>query len=664
MTYTKHMINPPEKLTSKVKVDVRCAVCSTFKTAIFENLKKTVDKHGAYLCNPCSIRKTKADWLEPIKKVLADGEDLPALSSAKIKVGCPSCKKVFTVIAANLLRRKESPYFGYCRKCHQNTPEVKAVLSASHTGISTGPRSAETKEKLSKLQKDLWSNPEYYNKRKTQLQKMWADPCFKEKHLKASLAEEVIQQRKESLKKTWECDTKRKEASERTKALWCKDRESRLATLRSEDYRKLRSKISKALIDNNDRREIFTERINEARLQYKADRVEGTIEKIQKDPRFTCLGFKSSEGYQILCNKCGSLFARRNNLDYECPFCYKETQENRIKKNVEKISQDTRFTPVDYKEGQYHVLCNTCSQTLSRKAARLDRDCPSCYNANTAKTENKLKEWIESYGFSTQKIKLNRKEVDIFIPELKLGVEYCGLYWHCENSLEPRNSTYHYNKFKNMEKEGYQLITIFEDEWLTRQSQVKGVLLSLLQKNETRVAARKCVISEINKTEAYKFLDTYHLQGASKSFLNLGLFFQDKLIGVMTGGAHHRAACGLNVIILNRMCFESNTTVVGGASKLFKTFCLKAKAMGFTSVISWSDNRWSEGKVYEKLGFSLEQELPPDYSYVKRQKRFSKQSLKKTPEERLLGKTELELRREQGFDRIWDCGKKRWVFNL
>jgi hypothetical protein len=38
--------------------------------------------------------------------------------------------------------------------------------------------------------------------------------------------------------------------------------------------------------------------------------------------------------------------------------------------------------------------------------------------------------------------------------------------------------------------------------------------------------------------------------------------------------------------------------------------------------------------------------------------------LKKTPEERLINKTEKELRQEQGFYRIWDCGKKRWVLFL
>ena len=40
---------------------------------------------------------------------------------------------------------------------------------------------------------------------------------------------------------------------------------------------------------------------------------------------------------------------------------------------------------------------------------------------------------------------------------------------------------------------------------------------------------------------------------------------------------------------------------------------------------------------------------------------FSKQSKKKTKEEAALGMSEHELRLSQGYLRVYDCGKKRWV---
>jgi hypothetical protein len=39
-------------------------------------------------------------------------------------------------------------------------------------------------------------------------------------------------------------------------------------------------------------------------------------------------------------------------------------------------------------------------------------------------------------------------------------------------------------------------------------------------------------------------------------------------------------------------------------------------------------------------------------------------SLRKTPEERLTGKSEVELRVEQGYNRIWDCGHRTYIIEI
>lgn len=43
---------------------------------------------------------------------------------------------------------------------------------------------------------------------------------------------------------------------------------------------------------------------------------------------------------------------------------------------------------------------------------------------------------------------------------------------------------------------------------------------------------------------------------------------------------------------------------------------------------------------------------------------FRNQSLAIAKEERPTGKSEWELRKEQGYRRIWDCGHRTYVFNL
>lgn len=297
--------------------------------------------------------------------------------------------------------------------------------------------------------------------------------------------------------------------------------------------------------------------------------------------------------------------------------------------------------------------------------------CPTCSNTGTSKDEEEVNQWVKSLGFTTEKFrfkgKTKGKEIDIYIPSLNLGIEYCGLYWHSEGNFKSRN--YHYDKMKQANEQGIRLITIFEDEWKYRQKQVKNFLKSVLGAPGTRIYARKCSVEEVCKDVGKGFLEDNHIQGKANFKAAFGLYYDSVLVGLVTGSNHHRQ--DKNSFVLNRLVFKDGVQVVGGASRLLKYLTKYAQDNGYRQLISWSDNRWSEGNVYEKCGFRLENYLNPDYSYIvpKSGVRQSKQSNKKAL---LLKKgaigsmdnTERELALTLGYYRIWDCGKKRWVMDL
>ena len=316
----------------------------------------------------------------------------------------------------------------------------------------------------------------------------------------------------------------------------------------------------------------------------------------------------------------------------------------------------------------FEVICTRCNHISIKETPYLHTGCCNCEKPTI--TQNAISDWIKNQELevikNTRKI-IPPKELDIFIPSLKLGIEYCGLYWHSEDA--GKNRSYHYSKLKDANKEGIRLITIFEDEWISRQDQVKNFLLSIMNKNEHKIFGRKTVVKTIEKDIANNFYDQNHIQGRpGLSILHLGLFTTegDKLVGCMSFGPHHRG--GKNTeCILNRLAFLHNHTVYGGASKLLSYAISALKLRGFSKIISWSDNRWSEGNVYNKLGFKLDQELGPDYSYVTaRGTRVSKQSCQKKHllKKGAVGDTELEMAKSLGYSRIWDCGKKRWIYDL
>jgi len=83
------------------------------------------------------------------------------------------------------------------------------------------------------------------------------------------------------------------------------------------------------------------------------------------------------------------------------------------------------------------------------------------------------------------------------------------------------------------------------------------------------------------------------------------------------------------------------------------------KEMGFKRILTFSDNRFHTGEMYEKIGFKFEKELKPDYSYTNGKVRKSKYALRVKA-----GTDEIRSAAENGWYRIWDSGKKRYSITL
>ena len=290
------------------------------------------------------------------------------------------------------------------------------------------------------------------------------------------------------------------------------------------------------------------------------------------------------------------------------------------------------------------------------------RRCPKCNNVGTSKQEQDFAVFIKSIiGDIIERDRqlIKPKELDIVIPSKKIAIEYCGLYWHSE--LAGKDRKYHLNKLEACEKKGYRLITIFEDEWLFKKEIVKGRLRNILSTNDSiSVHARKCNIEKISVDKARSFCNTNHLQGYGNSSIKLGAFHNGELVSVMTFSKPSIAkGCKFkknDLFELNRFCSKVGYNIVGGASKLLKYFERNYKC---DKLFSYADRRWSDGNLYEKLGFNFISNTQPNYWYIKDQKRIHRFSLRKKKDEPK-DRTEWQIRQSQGWDRIWDCGNLKY----
>lgn len=310
--------------------------------------------------------------------------------------------------------------------------------------------------------------------------------------------------------------------------------------------------------------------------------------------------------------------------------------------------------------------CNVCNHTWEQRyMSGYYQYCPVC-KPETEKTYvsnqetevvNFIKENYSGNIITSDRSIINPFEIDILLPELKLGIEYCGIYWHSEKS-SGRGFSYHQNKLNLMKSKGYDLITIFSDEWEGKRYQVENKLLNLLNVSNEKVFARKCSVKKVSRNSTIEFLNENHIQGAPNRLpLNYGLYFDDILVAVMCFSITNNKA------ELTR--YATSIRVVGGASKILSSFLSENKV---DSVFSFSDNRWSNGKMYESIGFTKESEVPPMQSYVEKYSfRYHKQAMSKYKFKDIIdieNKTEWEVMQELGYDRIWDCGKIKWKYEV
>ena len=257
-------------------------------------------------------------------------------------------------------------------------------------------------------------------------------------------------------------------------------------------------------------------------------------------------------------------------------------------------------------------------------------------------------------------------ELDIYIPDKRIAIEYDGLLWHSEKYN--KYSDYHITKTELCEKQGIKMIHIFEDEYKEHKDIVLEKLRHILHRNnKTHIFARQCNIREISSKVAKQFLEKNHIQGFVGSSVYLGCYFHDELIGVMSLKKENN---NNDKWELTRFAGNINYVCCGIGGKLFNYFI---KNYSPKEVKSFADRRWTsviDTTIYDKLGFVREKILKPDYSYVINNKRIHKFSCRKNL---LLRKytdmgltedmTEKNMTEKIGIFRIWNCGliKYKWL---
>ena len=202
-------------------------------------------------------------------------------------------------------------------------------------------------------------------------------------------------------------------------------------------------------------------------------------------------------------------------------------------------------------------------------------------------------------------------EIDIYIPNKNLGIEYNGNYWHSELYKE---NNYHQKKSLYFKNKNINLIHTFEYEWLNKQNILKSLIKSKLGLFEKRIGASKCKIKKLDYKEYADFCNENHLQGECGAKVKLGLFYKNELVQIMSFGVPRFTDKYEWEII--RECSKLGYIIIGGKERLWKYFI---KTYFPKNCISYCDFSKFTGESYLKLGFNFNKLNKPGFVWYDKQ---------------------------------------------
>ncbi|MBO5142757.1 MAG: hypothetical protein J6J11_09215 [Treponema sp.] len=111
--------------------------------------------------------------------------------------------------------------------------------------------------------------------------------------------------------------------------------------------------------------------------------------------------------------------------------------------------------------------------------------CPFCYPLGTSSSEQELIDFCHQF-FNDLKTHdrtlIKPYELDIVIPEIKLALEFNGIWYHSIEAGTPPG--YHLMKTEMCEAKDYRLIHVWEDEWINNKELIKEKLKCIFENKE------------------------------------------------------------------------------------------------------------------------------------------------------------------------------------
>ena len=344
-----------------------------------------------------------------------------------------------------------------------------------------------------------------------------------------------------------------------------------------------------------------------------------------------------------------------NKFNVSTPLLLKENKEKANNKKYVDFYEKYNFLDIkSVNNGICNIKCDKCGEIYEINTRVLFHRvnlniiiCTLCNPIGNFKySEGKITSYLDElnikYDNNRRDLMCDSKEIDIFIPDKNIGIEYDGLIWHSNIYVD---KLYHLNKTKNCNKNNIDLIHIFEDEWVYKEDIIKGLVKEFLLIDEINVNVKDISIKNIDMVVTRNFMECNNLNGFKQSNINIGLTHNNKLVTVMSFN-HDKIN---NTYILERFSNDINFNIKNSYRLLLDYFIKKYNPIKIITVV---DNRYLFGKKLSELGFNRVNSTPPN-----------KWFLIKYNKDRFYRRSDTNSNKKD-LNVIYDCGCSGYEFNL
>lgn len=198
----------------------------------------------------------------------------------------------------------------------------------------------------------------------------------------------------------------------------------------------------------------------------------------------------SQKKISIICPKHGIFWQKPNSHlnGSGCPKCFgfeKLTIDEFIKRSRKVHGEKYDYSLVNYVNAhtKVNIICpvHGVFQQIPSSHWYLQQGCPICaLSKQTSRGEKEVCAYIKSiYSgevLENDKTQIGRMELDIFLPELRIGIEYNGSHWH--KLKEERQPGCHAEKERRCKEANILLINVEERDWKNNRKSIENLLFT------------------------------------------------------------------------------------------------------------------------------------------------------------------------------------------